>query len=306
MNWFLWALLPPAMWSISNHIDKYLLSRYFRGGGVGALLIFSSLIGLVIAALIVLFRPDVLNCPHGQALFLVANGCLYIAALLPYFYALKKDEASIVVALFQLVPVYTYFLAWIILKETLTAWQVFGGALILVGAIGIVLEFGENGKKIGFKKEVFWLMSLSSLMVSLNYIFFKMMAIQISFWGASFWEYMGFVVFTIFVLVFIKSYRREFWMVLRQNRAKILIVNGVNETINIVAKIIFNYVSMLMPITLIWVVNCFQPLFVFVYGVILAVYFPHISQEKIHGRYLMQKIIAIVIMFAGSLMLNWR
>ena len=34
MNWFLIALLPPALWSVTNHFDKYLLSKFFKGGGV--------------------------------------------------------------------------------------------------------------------------------------------------------------------------------------------------------------------------------------------------------------------------------
>jgi hypothetical protein len=81
-------------------------------------------------------------------------------------------------------------------------------------------------------------------------------------------------------------------------------LNGVNETINITAKIIFNFVSLMMPIALTWVVNCFQPFFVFIYGVILSVYFPKISQEKIYGKHLIQKISAIMIMFVGSMILN--
>lgn len=38
MNWFLIALIPPTVWAATHHFDKYLLSKYFKGGGVGALL----------------------------------------------------------------------------------------------------------------------------------------------------------------------------------------------------------------------------------------------------------------------------
>lgn len=44
MTWFFIALIGPALWSMGNHIDKYLLQKYLRGGGIGALIIFLHLL----------------------------------------------------------------------------------------------------------------------------------------------------------------------------------------------------------------------------------------------------------------------
>jgi len=208
MNWFLIALIPPALWSVTNHIDKYLLGKYFKGGGVGALMVFSSLIGLLLLPVIAVWHPEVLNFSQTSILIAV-NGFLYILAVLPYFYALQKDEASIAVPLFQLIPVFSYVLAYYVLGETLTNNQLMGGFLIVLGAIGMTLDLND-GKKIKFKKEVFWLMMLSSLIFALNFLFFKFFAIQSSFWFTSFWEYVGFAVFAFLLMVFVKPYRKEF------------------------------------------------------------------------------------------------
>jgi len=83
-----------------------------------------------------------------------------------------------------------------------------------------------------------------------------------------------------------------------------LSLNGVNEIINITAKVSFNFASLLTPITLTWIVNSFQPLFVFGYGVILTLFFPHISKESLLKKHLAQKLISIAIMFAGTYLLN--
>jgi drug/metabolite transporter (DMT)-like permease len=303
MNWFLIALIPPAVWSITNHLDKYLIGKFFKGGGVGALMVFSSLIGLFLLPFIAIFHPEVIHVNPLNALLIAVNGFLYILAVLPYFYALEKDEASICVPLFQLIPVFSFVLAYLVLKETLTGSQVLGGSLIVLGAIGISLDLSD-GKKVRFKKEVFWLMMLSSLLFALNFLFFKFFALQETFWTTSFWEYVGFAVFAFLLMLFVKPYRREFMSVMKNNKIPVIGLNGVNEILNIVAKVSFNFASLLTPITITWIVNGFQPFFVFLYGVILTIFFPHISEEKITRKDLVHKITAIAVMFGGTLLLN--
>ncbi len=302
MDWFLIALIPPALWSATNHLDKYLISKFFKGGGVGALMVFSSLIGLLLLPFIALWHPEVLVF-STQNILIAINGFLYILAVLPYFYALQKDEASICVPLFQLIPVFSFVLAYFVLGETLNNNQLLGGLLIVLGAIGISLDLSER-KKVKFKNEVFWLMMLSSLIFALNFLFFKYFAIKSSFWFTSFWEYVGFAVFAFLLMVFVKSYREQFIDVLRHNRVTVLSLNGANEIVNIMAKVAFNFASLLAPITVIWIVNGFQPFFVFAYGVILTLLFPKIVKENISGKSLIQKILAILIMFVGTYFLN--
>ena len=302
MNWFLIALLPPTLWSVTNHIDKYLLAKYFKGGGVGALMVFSSIIGVFLLPIIIFLHPEVLRF-DSNSLLIALNGFLYILAVLPYFYALQKDEASITVPIFQLIPVFSYVLAYLVLGETLTKFQMLGGTFIVAGAIGISLDLSEN-KKVKFKKEVFWLMFLSSLIFALNFLFFKYFTIQSDFWFTSFWEYIGFAIFATLFMIFIKPYREQFLTVLKTNRVAVLGINGVNEVVNIIAKISFNFASLLTPVTMVWIVNGLQPFFVFLYGVLLTLLFPHISQEDISRKSLYQKILAILVMFIGTYLIN--
>jgi len=303
MNWFLIALIPPAVWAATNHFDKYLLSKYFKGGGVGALMVFSSIVGLCLLPFIYLLHPEVISSFNSKFLLISFNGFFYVLALLPYFYALKKDETSVSAALFQMIPIFSYILAYVVLGETLRSSQLLGGLIVILGSVLITLDLTDH-KKVKFKKEIFGLMVLSCLFFAVNFLFFKFYAIQYDFWVTSFWEYIGFAVFASLLLVFVAPYRKEFINVLKKNSLAVIAVNGVNEIINIVAKVSFNVASLLTPITLIWIVDGLQPFFIFIYGVLLTVFFPHLGKENISKKILAQKIVAILVMFVGVFLIN--
>lgn len=261
MNWFLIALIPPALWSVTNHLDKYLVSKFFKGGGVGTLMVFSSIIGLFVLPFIAFLHPEVLAISK-VGLLVALNGFIYLLAALPFFYALQKDEASVCVPIFQLVPVFTFVLAYFVLGETLTKTQILGGILIVAASVFISLDL-KNLRKVKIKKDVLGLMAIASLLYSLNFMFFKFFALESNLWFTMFWEYVGFAVFALLIMVFVKSYRKQFLEVLKNNKVTVLSLNGLNEIINLIAKGVFNYASLLTPITLTWIVNGFQPFFVF-------------------------------------------
>ncbi len=302
MNWFFIALIAPALWSITNHIDKYLVNKYVKNGGIGALMIFSSLIGFFTLPFILIFSPNVLHVGIPVAILIIANGWIYLLATLFYLYALNRGEVSMVVPLFQMVPVFSYFLGFVFLRETLLTQQIAGGCLIVFGAIFMSLEL-RAGEKIKFKKNLFWLMALSSFLYAINILLFKYFAFKNDFWTTSFWEYVGFFTFAVF-LFFIKSYRKQFSYLINNNKLAVVGLNGFNEVINLLGKISFNFASLLAPITLVSLVNGFQPLFVFVGGVALTLFFPKISQENIAKRHLFHKMIAISIILIGAYLLN--
>lgn len=224
-------------------------------------------------------------------------------AVLPYFYALQRDEASIAVPLFQMVPVFSLILGYFVLGEALTSFQLLGGFLIILGAIFMSLDLTTH-KKIKLKKEVFGLMALSSLLFAINFLFFKYFAINAQFCVTSFWEYIGFAVFATLLLVFVKSYRDEFFKILKTNKVSVLTINGANEIINILAKASFNFASLLAPVTLIWIVNGLQPFFIFIFGIFLTLMFPKIAQENISKKVLIQKTFSIIMMFIGAYLIN--
>ena len=139
MSWFFIALAVPILYAITNHTDKYLISKYIGDGSVGALIIFSALFGIFALPIIFMINPLVLSISLWQATILAVMGILVIFGILCYFYALKYDEATFVVPFYQIIPIFGFILAYFILGETLTKIQILASLTILVGAL--ILSF---------------------------------------------------------------------------------------------------------------------------------------------------------------------
>ena len=136
MNWFFIAILAPFFWSINTHFDKFILSKYSKGRGVGSVFLFSTFFSFIFSAVIFIFKhSEIILYSNFQnfLLFLIPG---FLGAFGFYFYlqSLRNEESSIVVALFQLSPVFAYFLGYIFLGEVLTLTQILAALVVLIGA----------------------------------------------------------------------------------------------------------------------------------------------------------------------------
>jgi drug/metabolite transporter (DMT)-like permease len=302
MEWFFWALMQPALQSIVNHIDKYLLSKFFTTSGIGSLVIFSSLIGLFILPFIAIISPHVFDISLITAIVIMLVGAIYVFALIPYFHALEKDETSTVVPLFQLTPVFAFILGYVFLGEVLTANQIFGGLLIMAASIGITLQMESH--KISIKKDILLLMVLSSFLFALNSMLFKYFAIADDFWLVSFWQYAGFGICGVLLLWLMPSYKKQFLSVMKQSKIPVLGLNGLNEILNIIGISCMYFATLLVPLAVAIVIDGFQPAFVFIYGVILTLFFPQFGSENLAKKNVIKKILAITFMLLGTYLLS--
>src|SRR6201999_4105715 len=133
MSWIALAFCGPVLWAISTHIDKYLVEKFFKDTGVGTLLIFTSLIGLVGLPIIAVF-VDVFSIGTTGVIVTSISGLLYMTAMYFYLRALQHEEATTIAPLFQTSTLFTYALAFFFLHEHPTLWRLFGGALVMAGA----------------------------------------------------------------------------------------------------------------------------------------------------------------------------
>jgi drug/metabolite transporter (DMT)-like permease len=300
MEWFIF-LLCPFLFSLSTLIDKYLVGRYFRGD-IGAMILFSSLISVITLPVIYFIHPAVFEIESISALVLIFVGFLYILYLFPYLKALKIEDTSRVAPIFQSIPVFGIVLAFFILGESIPFFQLFAGGLIILGSIGITINFGRE--KILFKKKVLFLMLLASLLVAFSGVVFKLIATENDFWVTLFWEQIGFVLLGVLIFAFIPHYRRHFLEVFKKNSAKVLALNLFNEVINIIALSLLSFATLLAPIGFVWLINGVQPAFIFFFGFILTIFFPRLIKEDIRPKVLLQKLFFIILIFIGVALLG--
>jgi uncharacterized membrane protein len=296
VSWVVFAFSGPVLWAISVHFDKYLVERFFKQSNVAVLLIFTAFAGVVLLPFIWLFGPPVTGTGAGNIALILCSGILYMGAMLLYLQALQGEEASVVAPYFQAGPLFGYVLAYLVLGETLSARQMAGGLLILIGALTVSVRF-DRGLRI-FKARLAALMLPCGLALALSGLIFKIFAIEVEFWTTTFWMYVGEAVFGC-VLLMIPFYRREFIAVLRANTVALLSINGSNELINIGGGLGNRYALMFAPLSLVQAIGSTTTLFVFAFGVVLSLLWPKLGRENLSGRELVQKGIAAGLVAVG-------
>jgi drug/metabolite transporter (DMT)-like permease len=302
MNWFFISLSGTALFAVGNFVDKILISKYFKGGGVGALAIYSALIGIFILPFPLIFNLDFMSPGSTGIAVMIASGIVYLGGIIPYLYALTQDDTSAVVPIFQTIPIFSYIMGHFFLHEAIAPVQVVGMLLIIFGSIAISIDM--SGEKVKFKSKGALLMLLSSFLISLSGFLFKLVGTDHGFLITSFWTYTGYTLLGILLFVVSSSYRSQFLHTLTTNSVKIVSYNVLNEVIAIGGKMLQNLSTLMAPLALAVAVNGFQPIFVLVYGVLLTLFFPHIVSETITKRHLFFKSISIAVIIGGALLIN--
>ncbi|MDD3475071.1 MAG: EamA family transporter [Candidatus Dojkabacteria bacterium] len=301
-NWFLLTIVATLFWSIGNYIDKYFVSKLFKGSSIGALMIYSSLvIGILVLPIFYILTKGNIYLPEISILFLWLSALAYFVANYYYFLALSKTETTIAIAVFQLLPVFSYMLGLIFLEESLTLNQIIGSLVVIMSSIFISIDFKDTDKKGQLKN--FFIMFLSTFFYALSFFLFKFVTIDASFYLTAFWEYVGYIVFGLILLVFFPKARRHFVTTIRENGTKIVGLNILNEIINIIPKILMNYATLLAPLALVWSVNGVQPMFVFILGILLTLYMPKYFNEDISQKRLLKNSIWVIVGISGILSL---
>jgi len=301
MNWYLIALIPPLLHAIANHIDKHLISRYFKNGGVGSLVIFTSFFAFMALPIIYFINPAVLDVENKTSIALLLNGTLSLLYVIFYLYALEIDEVSIVAPLFQTIPIFGFILGFLILGESLTTSQLLASVLIIMGALLLSLDLNAGLK---IKKKLVLLTLTSSFFYALNGAIFKFIAVSTGFSESLFWGMVGQVFLGIVLYTCIKSYKTQFLSVIKENSVAVFSLNFLNGMIILIGDIVLAFAFLLAPLTLVLAIGGFQPLFVFILGILMTLFFPKFGKESFEKKLLIQKFTGIAIIVIGSLLIS--
>ena len=298
MTWFFIALSAPFLLACANHNDKLLLSRYRKGKRIGSIVILSCLFSGAAIPIILLIHPDVNEASLTQTSAVIATGIFSVLATVCYLYALDMDEASFVTPFNQMVPIFAYVLGYLTLGETITPAQGFGSLIIIAGALALSFEFSRRG--MWFKRNVVTLMLGASFLSGINGVVFKLVAVDKGFWVSLFWGFVGKVITGLTFLICVQSYRRDFLGLFRQQKVAVFGLIALSETLFSVSEAVTLYATLLAPVALVLLVNSFQPLFVFILGIVLTWFFPGVAKESLGRKKVLQKSVGIGLMLIGG------
>ena len=304
MSWFFIALFGPFFWAISNIIDSYLVTKYRereRERSSGGLVLFTSLMGIIIAFIIGILTPGIFNILFWDKILLIVAGFCSVIWIIFYLYALEIEDISVVTPWFLTIPIFGYLFGYIFLGENLNSHQIIGSLIIFIGLFIMNMNFNKEKKKVN-KKMIFY-MIIVAIVVAISGVIFKYITVGGNFWVSSFWEYIGLGILGLFIYLFIPKYRNEFKYMNKLGGRKIFFLNMINEVMAILGNLLTNYALLLAPIAMVYLVGSFQPAIVLIFTILTTKFLPHILKEDISRRIIIPKIIAITIMIIGSIFL---
>lgn len=290
---YLIPLIPPLLNSLINYFDKFLVSNIKINTTVltiyNGIFAFSS--GLLIFLITGYYRVN-----FGIGLMLFLSGFFSVFMVLLYYKALSFGEASRVGPLFQFVPVLVLILSFIYLGEIFSLKQYTGCFLIIIA--GFLLSVHKL--KSGFLKinKAFWYMFAASLLLASVYIFFKIGLGKIGFWHTIPYEGMGNGTGALIIVLYGKNLK----MLISETRKipkKIFAYLLISEAVYRVSRYTLYFALILIPASIVSVLQGFQALFLIIEGIVLSLWFPNILREVVSRQTTGLKIIAFIGIFAG-------
>ncbi len=288
-NWFFLALLSPALFSIVNLIDDNLLRNVYRTPYFGAII--TGLFALLPLTLL-FFKPIYVQSNY-IVILAVLSGFLTVAYYFFYFKALEVEVPSVVIALFSLSYVFIPILAFIFLNEKLYLRNYIGASIIIFSSIAIT---AINIKKLKFSRALY-LVGFAGVLFAVIALFQKYVYSHIDF-------YSGYIFFSFGMglgsLFFALSFRkgRLFVKQFKNLFKKWILILAAAELINIAAEFTINLAISRGPVSLVKVIEGSQPIYVLLFALILAPFFPKYAREAHEGK-IFKKLTLMAAMLLG-------
>ncbi|PIT87529.1 MAG: hypothetical protein COU31_02525 [Candidatus Magasanikbacteria bacterium CG10_big_fil_rev_8_21_14_0_10_40_10] len=298
MLWIFLSILAHFLWAWVNIGDKYIVGHRIKNPYV--YLSWMTMAGIMAVVLIPFIDFYV---PPFKILFgLIGAGCLYFFGGLPYIKAMQMEEPTRINVWWNLIPVFSLLIGWTFLNESFTIGQIIAFVFLLSGAI--IASIHSRGKSFVFSRAI-WYMAVSSLAFAAYGVLFHYLMKYISFEIAFVWVHLVMFVCAASLLLS-KNFRRDFVVEFKQgNRNLAGLVIGVSLIDRL--GIFFNQWALVLgSAALVYALEGFQVIFVFIIATLMSIFLPHIVKEKLDKRNMLLKLLALTIMIIGILILAWR
>jgi len=233
------------------------------------------------------------------------SGALWMTALIGFFESLKRYELSRVVpAIGAFLPVFTLGLSYLYKGSDFTGFsilKIISFILLLFGGVLIVLE---KNKKIS--RQSLKLTALTALLFALSFFTAKIFYLNYSFISGLIWIRFGWILSAIALLIF-PDVRKNIFKKRKNKKINFLKLFFSAQIIGVMAGVLQNFAIYLAPIIYLSFVNALEGIkyvFVLIFVLILARFYPRFSFEKITRKIIIQKAFAVILIIAGLILLT--
>jgi drug/metabolite transporter (DMT)-like permease len=292
MDWFVFAFFASFLWAIGVIIDKYILTEHMQDPFSYQILYTITEAPILILPL---FTPISFVFPWFVLGILGGFGMYF--GLVLYFRAIALEEASRVISVLYVSPIFVLPLAYIFLGEKLTLPAYLGVGFLALGAI-LISHKKAKGKRVLISSTLGLI--LASDVVWAGYeVLTKYVLDTIEFTSYLFWNFIGTAILAFSLLSFSRI-RRNFLGDIQRVSKNVHFWRIINTSLNFCA-LVFYYIAISAGlVSLVSTSLALEPFFVFLLAVPLSLYVPSILKEETRRNVMILKAVAIVIIIIGT------
>lgn len=295
------AMIAATMYALTNHIDKYLISKAVKNADYRSLLMASTLIAGGLMALIYFFICGcTISFDWRGFIILFINAAVVSVAYILYFKSLSREDTTIVAIMFQLIPVFMLVLSPLFLPDqSISPIQLAGGLIATMAAVLITYEPSKKRFNKG-RLVTLAMMALVSIAYAIYFILERYVVLDHDFNQTMFWTSATQCLVGVLLYIFAASYRKSFHKMLRTNGAKIVGLNLGNELLSSFGNVLSTWAGTMASVALVsFVSQSVQPFAVMGLGILITACFPKIERECVTKSEIIKRVLAIVICVVG-------
>lgn len=299
MHWIILCIFSATCYSICAFIDNYNTDVLFKGKKPQAIKAINGYLYLIIATIIaVLFGIKSTSLPI--ALIALLSGLIASLASVPYYLALRSEEATTGAIFYQLIPVFCVFADIFLLGKPLTLHQALGFAIIMSAPFIIVLSRRrKKAQKLEILAALFFLAYVVLISIS-NVIYAKIELQRPDTMTIFFWFTLGRAIFDISTSTFMPSWRKRIKQVRKTHPLKIIIMASLTLGISCIADFVLRFAFNETNTSLATVIsNTSELIITFVLGIILTLIWPSFGREKLNRHIIISHLIATIVVVVG-------
>lgn len=261
-------IIPPFLFNLTWLIDTFLVKLFGKeedewnlNDGIWTLMIIWGVVAWIIALFILpVVLKSAFSISFKALFFLIVAGLSYWLAALPYFKALQHEQIENITPMYQVIPIFTYLLGVVFLKEIIPFYIL----LLIIWVVVIMSLFYVNFKTFRLNKKALILCSISAFLYAISYVFFKVWWLaEWSFRVALFREHVGVFIVWIYFFLF-RGTRKSTLKYFKTSWRKFSLLNLLNELFFIGWVIAVNYLWFSHYVVYVWILSgAIQPIMAF-------------------------------------------
>jgi len=294
MEWFMFALFAPVVFAGVDLIDKYILTNHVANPFSYKL--FSVLLEVPIPFLLLALTPVWFSFPWSVLSMLV--GFIFSLSSILYLKAMGVEEASRVIALLFISPIFVLPLAFIFLGETLSLPKYLGAGLLVLSAV-LVSYRRTKRKTSSLISPALGFMLILALIGAGGDVLAKHILGFFGYWQFLFWSLIG-GLFGGFLIFCFPKVRQNFLGNFRIISKCVFFWLGISTFLGYIGLISYYIAVSLESISLVAAVPSIEPFFVLLLTVLLSSLAHGTLKEEVDKQAITLKMSAFVLIILGA------